>query len=392
MKAGNQTLLKKNNQRVLIDYIIKNGATSRADLAKCLKISKPTISSSVAELNQMKILKEIGVTVTEVGKRPMLYDMNYDIKYVVALDFISYITKNIVSVAVCNLAFEIIFTETIKLDENYSADYLTQELPLLLLSTLKKNDVPVEKVEVVVTTAPTASYSQESVKFSCKTGEKVNLVPIIKQTFDKKTIVKNDINLAALGEKFFGVGKQSKNLIFVWAGLAVGGGIILDGKIYEGLNNGGGELAYNIVYDEITQEYIFIKDVLSMKGIRKYIEYFKDEALNSSISKRLFSDKLTLDDIIAAAHEKDEFCNKFAKYVAEKISALISNLSATIDLQMAIVGGEYARFGHVFIDEIINRIELLPITYTQVTTPMYTNSAMYGAFKVGTDYVISNLI
>ncbi|MEG2429056.1 MAG: ROK family protein, partial [Oscillospiraceae bacterium] len=354
--------------------------------------SKPTISSSVAELEQREILKEIGVTVTEVGKRPMLYDVNYDIKYVMALDFISYITKNIVAIAVCNLAFEIIFTDTIKLYENYSADYLMEELPDILLNTLQKNKVSLEKIEAVVITAPTALYNQESVKFSCKTGESVNLVPIIKQTFNKKIIVKNDINLAALGEKFFGVGKQSQNLIFIWAGLAVGGGIILDGKIYEGFSSGGGEIAYNTVFDEISQEYVFLKDVLSMQGIRKYISYYEEEAKKSQIAEKLFSNKLTLDDIITAAHEKDAFCNSFGKYVATKVSAIISNLSSTIDLQMAIVGGEYSRFGHVFIDEIINRIELLPITNTQVTTPMYSNSAMYGAFKVGTDYVIRNLI
>ncbi len=59
-----------------------------------------------------------------------------------------------------------------------------------------------------------------------------------------KVSLTNDANSAALGECAFGAGKQYENIIFVTLGTGVGGGIIIDGKIYEGLGGAGAELGH----------------------------------------------------------------------------------------------------------------------------------------------------
>ncbi len=392
MKAGNQTLLKKNNQRALADYIIKNGPMSRADLSKRLKISKPTVSANIAELIEMNLLKEIGFSETEIGKKPMLVDFNKDFEYILALDFISYITKNIVLVAVCNLYCDPIFTDSIDLGEDFSAHSITNTLPETLLKIFDSQNISMDKIGVIVLTAPTNSYDESHVRLVCGNGDIVNLAQSISTTLKNKILVQNDINLAALGEKYFGVGKKVDNLVFVWAGLATGGGLILSGELYEGCSKSGGELAYSNVYDEITNEYAFLQDLLSLKGVRAYIEFHKQEALESSISDKLFSKKLSIDDMITASYDGDEFCIEFAKCMGNKIAIVICNLCLTLDLEMAIIGGEYSRFGHIVINEINKRLEVNPITNTLITTPMYGNSAMYGAFKIGADYIIANMI
>lgn len=392
MKAGNQTLLKKNNQRAIADYIIKKGPISRADLAKYLNISKPTVSANITELMEKNLLMEIGYSETDIGKKPMLVDFNKNVQYILALDFISYITKNIVTVSVCNLYCEPLFTDTIDLGENFSSFTVTKRFPKALAELFTHYQMSTDKIGVIVLTAPSVFYDSNHIRFECRNGDIVNLAEIIGTTIDKPILAKNDINLAALGEKYFGIGKKVNNLIFVWAGLAVGGGLILDGELYEGISNGGGELAYQTVFNEITGEYEFIKDILSFKGIRNYIEHFKEEAKQSSIAEKLFSPKLSLDDMITAAQNKDRFCCDFAAYAARTMTSVICNIAETLDLEMAIIGGEYSRFGHIFTDEIVKRIDKMPITNTAITTPMYGNSAMYGAFKIGADFIIESLI
>lgn len=391
-KAGNQTSLKKNNQKAIMDYIIANGAISRADLSKILKISKPTVSANVTELMENDLIHEIGYSETDIGKKPMLIDFNKNYQYVLVLDFISYISKNIVTIAVCNLYCEILFSDTIDLGEDFSAKTVLSEFPKQVLSMFEKNSVQMDKIGIVVVTAPSVFYDSEHINIECRTGELVNVADAIKLVTSRKILVKNDINLAALGEKHFGVGKKVNNLMFVWAGLAVGGGLFLDGELYEGMNNAGGELAFSTVFDEISGEYVFIKDVLSYKGIRRYIDNFKGEAEKSLISDKLFASRLSIDDLITAAHNGDEFCRSFATYIAKTMSAIICNLSATLDLEMVIIGGEYSRFGHLFTNEIIKRINKMPITNTQITTPMYGHSAMYGAFKIGAEHIIDRLL
>ncbi|MDD6480826.1 MAG: ROK family protein [Lachnospiraceae bacterium] len=59
-----------------------------------------------------------------------------------------------------------------------------------------------------------------------------------------KIRVSNDANCAALGEARAGAAKEVKNVILLTLGTGVGGGIIIDGKIFEGANAGGAELGH----------------------------------------------------------------------------------------------------------------------------------------------------
>lgn len=392
MKAGNQTLLKKNNQRAITEYIINHGPISRADLSKRLKISKPTVSANITELMEMNLLKEIGYSVTDIGKKPMLVDFNKDFQYVLALDFISYYMRNKISVAVCNLFCEPVFIETVMLPENYSGEILRKFVPKALRNLFEKNGLVVENIGKLVLTAPTIEYDTEYVKFECRNGDIINIVECFRPIFEGKIAVKNDINLAALGEKYFGVGKEADNLFFAWISLGVGGGLILDGKLHEGYTKIGGEIAYCTVYNEVLGKFEYFRDVTDRGGICRYILAKRDKAAKSMIADQLLNDTFTLDLIIDAAQQGDEFCLEFGRFIGRTAAILLANICCTMDLQMLIVGGDYLNFGEIFHSEFRNHITLSPIGSTKVTTPFYTNSAMYGAFKYGTESIISGLI
>lgn len=391
MKAGNQSLLKKNNQQAIINYILKNGAISRADLSKCLDITKPTVSSNVAELISLSILTEIGFSTSYIGKKPMLVNFNKDFQYVLALDYISYRTRNIVLVSVCNLFCETIFSEQLNLGKNYSAEIMNEVMPIRILELLNINDILIDRIGVVVVTAATANYSNGLVVYECANGEFVNLAKIIADIFSQPVVVKNDINLATIGEKYFGVGKEVDNLAFAWMGIAVGGGVMLNGELYEGISNGGGELANTIVYNELNGEYEYMKNMLSMTGVIKYISKNKEKAKQSTMADKLFAPTLRFDDIVQGVEQGDQFCVDYIEFTAKKITEVVSNLCAFLDLEMIIIGGEYSHFQSV-ISTLENHINQLPLTKTIVTTPKFTNSAMYGAFKVGVDYIIESLL
>ncbi len=63
----------------------------------------------------------------------------------------------------------------------------------------------------------------------------------------KKVFVENDANAAALAEALAGAAKGTKNSVMITLGTGVGGGIIIDGKIYSGFNHAGGELGHIVI-------------------------------------------------------------------------------------------------------------------------------------------------
>ncbi len=69
--------------------------------------------------------------------------------------------------------------------------------------------------------------------------DKTKLKHIIERRTKKKVILENDVNCLALGESIFGYGKNVKNLVCLTIGTGIGGGIIINNKIYSGRSNAG---------------------------------------------------------------------------------------------------------------------------------------------------------
>ncbi len=70
------------------------------------------------------------------------------------------------------------------------------------------------------------------------------LLQLLKEYFDKPIYFDNDANAAAYGEYLAGCGRGTKSLVMVTLGTGVGGGIVLNDKIYTGSNYAGGELGH----------------------------------------------------------------------------------------------------------------------------------------------------
>ena len=77
--------------------------------------------------------------------------------------------------------------------------------------------------------------------------ENVPLAEQLARHINKPIKVSNDANVAALGETMFGVGRIYSNTIFITLGTGVGGGIIIDNKLYEGNESKGAELGHMVL-------------------------------------------------------------------------------------------------------------------------------------------------
>lgn len=69
----------------------------------------------------------------------------------------------------------------------------------------------------------------------------------IRDEFELPVRLTNDANAAALGEAKFGAGKEYSSSILVTLGTGVGGGIVLDGKLFEGNKSVGAEIGHAVI-------------------------------------------------------------------------------------------------------------------------------------------------
>jgi len=80
--------------------------------------------------------------------------------------------------------------------------------------------------------------------------ENYNIKAVIEEKFKVPFFIGNDVNLGVLGEWKFGAGKNVKNLVGVFVGTGIGGGLIINNKLYTGNKHAAGELGHITVNTE----------------------------------------------------------------------------------------------------------------------------------------------
>lgn len=73
------------------------------------------------------------------------------------------------------------------------------------------------------------------------------VVEIMQAKLGLKVKVANDANVAALGEKMFGAGKEYNDMVMITLGTGVGAGIIIDGKLFDGNRSAGAEIGHMLL-------------------------------------------------------------------------------------------------------------------------------------------------
>lgn len=75
----------------------------------------------------------------------------------------------------------------------------------------------------------------------------VPLADMLRERLGRPVLLENDANCAALGEYAAGAGKGSRSLVIITLGTGVGGGAVLDGRLYSGFNNAGLEVGHMVI-------------------------------------------------------------------------------------------------------------------------------------------------
>lgn len=131
-----------------------------------------------------------------------------------------------------------------------SAGEIADDMAALAMQAAKEGEIAWDEVEAVGVGVPgTANKETGIVEFANNLGfYDEPIVTLLEERLPGKRILfDNDANAAAWGEYVAGAGRGTKSMIAVTLGTGVGGGIILDGELYEGINYAAGELGHFVI-------------------------------------------------------------------------------------------------------------------------------------------------
>jgi glucokinase len=213
--------------------------------------------------------------------------------------------------------------------------------------------------------------------------KKIPLLYPLKKTFGVSVFLLNDCNAAVLGEKYFGAGKETENLVYVTISSGIGGGAIINGKLILGKGGNAMEVGHMIVETKYNL-------LCSCKKGRGHWEgYCSGNNLPKFFSFWLKERKIKIDrfpkkakEIFEMAKKRNKMAKEFLLEEVGKINAKgISNLIVSFDPELITLGGAVALNNPEFILPPIQKYidRFLPYFPKIKITPLKEDIVLYGA-------------
>ncbi|MEW6619426.1 MAG: ROK family protein [bacterium] len=221
----------------------------------------------------------------------------------------------------------------------------------------------------------------------------VALKETIEEEFHLPTYVDNDGNLAALGEKWLGAGKEVENLVCLTLGTGIGGGIIINGEIFHGSNDAAGEVGHIIVEPNGLRcgcgNYGCMEAYASGQGITKRTTYAIKQGTTTIISELVQNqlERITPLVVYQAAIKGDEVANYILKETGRYLGIGIVSIVNVLNPQLVVIGGKVAQIGDLLLqyvkEEVTKRTYLEPCKRISIVLAQRGDDAgLIGAAKM----------
>lgn len=240
--SADQALVREINLSLVMRHMLDRATVSRAQIAQALGLNKSTVSSLVEDLMERRLVHETGINTAGTGRPATLLEIDpqggciigvaFGVDYLAAMvtDFRGTVLWRQSKQADPYETVDACLAQTLELVRQANDFCRSQSLHLLGLGLAAPGTVDLQQGVLVF--APNLGWRDVPLKafFRAHTGLRV--------------YIENDANAAAVAEHLFGAARRSQNFIFVFAGVGIGGGLYLDGKLQRGNNGYAGEIGH----------------------------------------------------------------------------------------------------------------------------------------------------
>lgn len=246
LTGTNLTYTKAYNFRIVFETIRLHGPISRADIARRTSLTAQTVSNIVTRLLERQFVQEGKKLQKKRGAPSTTLQVNPEGAFSIGLDFNrDHLTGILVDLA-----------GSVKRKIFYEVDSPSPEEAIdLMVSTIRQlsssSDVQNSHFSGVGVGLPgplEINSNNEVSNFINPTAfpnwKNVPVGSMLKKHTEVPIFIENNASAATIGERWYGAGRNISNFLYTFFGAGLGGGLVLNGSIYEGQYRNAGELGY----------------------------------------------------------------------------------------------------------------------------------------------------
>jgi glucokinase len=184
------------------------------------------------------------------------------------------------------------------------------------------------------------------------------LKKFIQEKLNKPTFIDNDANLTAYGEWKFGAGRGAKNLVCITLGTGVGGGIIIDNRLYRGSSLSAGEIGHIPIFENGPQCACKGRGCLERYVGSKFIIRLAKKYIKNSKSRLADFQYITPQIISECAKKGDAVAIRIWEEIGTHIGTALTGIVNVLNPEKIVIGGGMSRAGRLIFEPVRRVVKL----------------------------------
>jgi glucokinase-like ROK family protein len=355
-RTRSHTQVRQGNLSSILHQIRINAPISRAALAEETGLNKTTVSSLIHELMEHEFVREVGFESSGTGRPAIMLELNPNAGYILSAE----VGVDFIMVASTNFAPEIIWRHEEAIPPGASQREIMDRVLALLNLGIQNSCMDCQTLFGIAFGIP-GLVDQETGKllFAPNLGWKnVPLKRMLEESFDAPIFIDNEANMAALGEHYFGAAQGYEEVLFISAGVGLGGGLVYNGQLFRGASGTGCEFGH-MTFDlngelcncgnigcwetRVSQRKLF-------SLIREKISRGRKSSLSATQERA--DQQLTTPLIVDAAHKGDKVSIEALKIIGIDLGIGIASLVNALNPELVVFGGVLSLAGDFILPEI----------------------------------------
>jgi predicted NBD/HSP70 family sugar kinase len=373
-------LLRDLNERTVLDTIRSGAPISRAEISRRVGISKPTVSVALESLLEAGLVREAANHSDGPKYGATFFEPVHEAALVLGLDLGARFLRG----AICDLGGNVRARQDIEMPgaDIQAVLAAAAELRDRLIAAC---DLPVEALDAAVAGVPgviEAPSGRVGLAGNIPGLEGLPAGSALEQRLGVPVSVENDVNLAAVGEHWRGVGQGVDNFVFLSVGTGLGAGLVLQGELHRGHHGAAGEVDFALG-GELEREndpaaggvVAFAARLAERGGLRT--------TLTAPFDARA---------IFRAARADDELARAVVEEEARRIASHVVPIAAVADVALIVLGGGIGANGDLLLAPIRALLaERCPYPPRVEVSSLGDAAVLTGALAIGLRAALDNV-
>ena len=362
-------LLKRINEREVLETIRAGAPISRAEISRRAGISKPTVSLALQSLLASGLVREAERPPDGPGYGAVYFEPVAEAALVLGLD----IGARFLRGAVSDLGGTIRARQDVELAVADATDAV-EASARLQAALLAAAGLESERVDSVVVGVPGVVTADGTLRLAENVAglEGRRFASELQAALDLPVTLENDINLAALGERWQGVARGVADFVFLSVGTGMGAGLVLGGELHRGSNGAAGEIDFALV------------------GVGETVD--PSAAQVSELAHDLAGVAADPRSVFTSARRGEAGALAVVDEVARRIALHLAPIAAVADVELVVLGGGIGANGDLLLDPIGRLLgEWLPFPPRLAISTLGEAAVLTGAVAVGLQAALENV-